>query len=62
MLLQQLAQLKQSTSFQTSASMAGAFLSKSLGGLRPIFDKKLLKDFSCFFAFCLNDLRFTCIS
>jgi hypothetical protein len=60
--LQQLAQLKQSVSAQTCGLMYSANWSNPLGAL---FSSLLKKDLNCFpflVTFCLNDLKFTCIS
>jgi hypothetical protein len=54
MLLQQLAQLRQSVSAQTSLSICSEIVSKYLGGLFSVLVKKLLKDFDVFLTFFLN--------
>ena len=52
--MQQLAQLRQAVSAQTSLSICYEIASKYFGGLFSVRVKKFLKDFDVFFTFFLN--------
>jgi hypothetical protein len=59
--LQQLAQLRQSTSFQTAASISSANLSRPLGGFFSTRPKNLFIDAAWWRTFCLKERKLTCM-